>query len=989
MVPVEAHMQWRARDGAPGNIAAMTQTSDGFLWLGTPLGLYRFDGLQFSAYPMTPLETSLPSSDIDALSSDPDGGLWIGFRITGGICHLGRNGDLTSYNPANHLGPQSAQKIFVAKDGTVWAIGDNRLQTLRDGKWVNFGVEHGLPDEDLWNVYMDRQGAIWASVRHRLFVLRRGDKNFGLYDTPNFIIVDMAEMPGGQLWISDGWHMVRPLSSTSPRDVIQVKGYTRTLIDPSGTLWMAQDYRGVSHLRPTGTDGPSKLIKEAELTSEQTDSILRDRDGNIWIGTSRGLDRFQPSTFKAISNTRVEYYPALAADLKTGVWIAMLAHPLLHASGEHLNAIGPNIGSSPVVLDENGRVWLVDPIRQALTVYDHGKVLRTPVPAEIHQAAAQSIGLDYDGAILISFDGAGLWRFSDRWKRLFDPTLPAQHPLSIFRDNNQQVWLGYSDGQIVMRDKGGFRRVPAVESASLGNVLTFAVIDRRIWAGGSDGVSYYEQGVFRRLPLKGRSTVRGVSGIVEDKTGAVWLNASTGIIRIAASAIGSLSFTSTDLNFELLDDRQGVEGTAAQVKPTPSATADKNGQLWFSTSGEVYSLDPGALSLRNSVPRLSIERAMVNGASVEDREHHLASVDISGVNLKELEIDYIGIDLTAPEKVSYQYMLEGEDKTWREVGDRRQAFYSHLRPGTYRFHLRANGGADRKWVELVLSTKLIVAPAFYQTIWFYLLAVAVLLAMLYMLYLLRVQYLTNRLRERLGERASERSRIARDLHDTLLQSIHGLMLRFDVAVQKLPQNDPARQSLETALTRADRVYVETRRQVESLRDEVQQNADLPSLISRRSEEMEISNKMKFRIVETGRRQLLQDAVLLELDRIAAEAINNTLRHSGASSAEVVIDYGTGELLMRCCDTGSGLPAQVVAKGSRAGHWGLVGMRERAAAIDGKFQIWSLPSGGTEIEVRVPARQAYRHPHTRFPWLHRMLQFRRTATGLETIDEPES
>ena len=565
MTPVVAHMLWRARDGAPDNISAMAQSSDGYLWLGTPLGLYRFDGIQFSSYPMTPMEEALPSSDIDALSSDTQGGLWIGFRITGGICHLGRDGAVTTYNPANRLGPESAQKIFVTEDRTVWALGDKRLQTLRNGRWVNFGTEHGLPDEDLWNFYIDRTGNIWASMRHRLFVLHKGDKTFQIYATPNFIVVDMAEMPDGQMWISDGWHMIRPLDAHPSPGIIPVMGYTRMLIEPSGTLWMAQDYRGVSHLRPTdnGT-GPAKILQEAELTSEQTDSIMRDRDGNIWVGTSRGLDRFQPSALRAMSNTRVEYYPSLTTDRARGVWIAMLAHPLLHAAGDTLIPVGPNVGSSPITQDDEGRVWMVDPIKQALTNYDQAKITRIPIPAEVHQAAAQSIGLDYDGAILVSFEGAGLWRFSNRWERLSDPALPAQHPLSIFRDGDQQVWLGYPDGRIVVRDRQGFHALVASQSAHLGNVLTFAVIGKRVWAGGSNGAAYFDRGSFHRLTLRDDAALRGVSGIVEDKTGAVWLNESTGIIRIGASAISNLATDSTALNFEILDDRQGVEGTAAR-----------------------------------------------------------------------------------------------------------------------------------------------------------------------------------------------------------------------------------------------------------------------------------------------------------------------------------------------------------------------------------------------------------------------------------------
>ncbi|ADV82550.1 sensor histidine kinase [Terriglobus saanensis] len=989
MKPVVAHMKWMGRDGAPENIAALAQTIDGYLWLGTPLGLYRFDGLQFASYPMTTMEAKLPALDIDALTSDLDGGLWIGFRLSGGISHLTRDGVLTSYDKTNGRGPKSALKIVVRSDKSVWAIADNKLLVLRDDHWEDFGKAHGLPDEPLWSLFFDSHGNLWTSARQKLFVLHPGHGAFDLYPTKTFIIVDLAEAPDGQIWLSDGWRVIRPLEPNSSDTEIHVPSYTRTLIEPSGTMWMAQDYRGVSHFKVAIFHKPSSpLVEETDLSSEQTNSILRDRDGNIWVGTSRGLDRFQSSPLKSLRNTRVEYYPALAADAQSGVWIAMLAHPLVHASGDTLTAMGREIGSSPMVCDDQGRVWLVDPLFNMLTKYEGGRMFRFPVPDEIHRVPAQSIGLDYDGALLISFDEFGLWRFDGHWQQIHNASLPTEHPLTIFRDKERHVWLGYPDSRIAMRDEHGVHTFTTHQSADLGNVLTFAVSHDRLWAAGANGLAYLDHGAFRRVSLNGASVLRGTSGIVEDPSGSLWLNTSVGIVRIRASELNKLSHGPMSFDYDILDDRQGVEGTATQIKPTPSAVADKNGLLWFSMSGAIYSVDSEALSLRKSVPVLSLQNVSMNGITIMDREHAPTLVTTSAASLKELEIDYIGIDLSAPEKVSYQYMLEGEDKAWREVGNRRQAFYTYLRPGSYRFRVRASNGAA-PWQEFSAPPVITITPAFYQTVWFYLLSAIVALTLLYLLYLLRVQYLTNLLKDRLKERSDERLRIARALHDTLLQSVHGLMLRFHFAAQTLPEHTPARQSLEVALVRADAVYLETRSQVESLRDEVAEGADLVSLIAKRAQEMEIQQRMTFQIVENGQRQALNGTAQAELYRIASEALTNTVLHARAAGAEVILTYGGSELVMKCCDTGVGLPPLVLATGQRTGHWGLIGMRERVATIGGRLQIWSSPGGGTEIEIRVPARRAYLYPSARLVWLQRLLQFRRTATGLDSEPEMES
>jgi signal transduction histidine kinase len=986
MEPVVAHMKWTGRDGAPGNIAALAQTADGYLWLGTPLGLYRFDGLQFASYPMSPMEAKLPALDIDALTADLDGGLWIGFRLSGGISHLTRDGVLINYDAVNGQGPKSVMKIVVQGDKSVWAIADNKLLFLRGDHWDDFGKAHGLPDEPLWSLFFDSRGDIWTSSRGKLFMLRPGHPTFELCPTKTFIVVDMTEMPDGRLWLSDGWRIIRPLEPTSSDREIHVPGYTRTLIEPSGTMWLAQDYRGVSHFQMATSHKPAgPLVEEADLSSEQTNSILRDRDGDIWVGTSRGLDRFQASPLKAVKNTRVEYYPALAPDVRSGVWIAMLAHPLVHASGDSLSAFGREIGSSPMVCDDRGHVWLVDPLFDTLNEYDHGTMSRVPVPPEVHRVPAQSIGLDYDGAVLVSFDEFGLWRFDGHWEPVRDASLPAGHPLTIFRDNERHVWFGYPDGRIVMRDEHGVHTFTEEQSGELGNVLTFALSHDRLWAGGANGLAYLDHGTFRRLALDRDNVLRGISGIVEDPAKSLWLNASVGIIRIRASELNKLSHGPTLLDYDLLDDRQGVEGTATQIKPTPSAVADKSGLLWFSMSGAVYSVDSEALSLRKSVPTLSLQNVSLNGVPVLDREHAPTLVKTNAASLRELEIDYIGIDLSSPEKVTYQYMLEGEDKAWREVGNRRQAFYTHLRPGTYRFHVRARNG-NTSWQDLSAPLIITIAPAFYQMAWFDLLVACIILMLLYLIYLLRVRYLTSLLKGRLKERSDERLRIARALHDTLLQSVHGLMLRFHFAAQTLPENAPARQSLEIALVRADAVYLETRSQVESLRDEVAEGIDLVSLIAKRAQELEIRQSMTFQIVENGPRQALNIVAQTELYRIASEALSNTLLHSRAASAEVVLAYGVSELLMKCCDIGVGLPESVLATGQRPGHWGITGMRERAATIEGTLQIWSSAGGGTKIEVSIPARRAYLYPSTRFVWLQRLLQFRRSATGFDSVPD---
>jgi len=979
MKSLVAHTSWTIRDGAPGNITALAQTPDGYLWLGTPLGLYRFDGTQFTSYPTTTLELPLPSVDIEALSSDAKGGLWIGYHF-GGISHLTHNGLIANYNQRNGLGPNSVQKFVVRDDGSVWALGDNRLLVLRGEHWEDFGAAHGLPVDQMLSLFFDSKGNIWTSARQKLFVLRNGESKFSLYPTKSFMIVDIAEMPDGRLWVSDGWHSIHQLDPASELRSIPTYGYVRILVEPNGMLWMAQDYRGVSHLPFSPAEGLlAKVEKEPELTSQQTNAIMRDMAGNVWVGTSRGLDRLRLSPIETLAGMRLEYYPALASDPTNGVWIGALAHPILHANGDSITDVGPVVGSSPMICDENGVVWLVDPIENALTRIDHGKVERIAIPIEVRAGAAQTMGLDRDGTLLVSFDEAGLWHYDGRWSRVHDPALPFDYPLAIYRDANHTVWLGYANSIIVSHDAKGYHTLSEGSAGSLGNVLTFATAQKRIWAAGTAGLTYFDQGVFHKVSMKHGDVIRGISGIVMDKSGDMWLNSSTGIARVSAPELDNAVLHHAPAEYEMLNDRQGLVGTATQLKPTPSAASDSNGQLWFSTSGAVFSISPAKISISRSMPMVALENVSVDGVSLLDREHGGDGIAVRANLLKDLEIDYIGIDLASPEKVSYRYMLQGQDKDWRDVGNRRQAFYNYLGPGKYSFRVQASTGQGR-WIELAMPLRLIVTPAFYQTWWFYAFCAFPILGLLYLGYLWRIHRVTSRLRERLKERAEERVRIARELHDTLLQSVHGLMLRFHFATEQLESNEPARDSLRLALSRADEVLLEGRRRVQDLREEVPDATDLAGQIAKAAETMDLHAALSFNIVESGTRTVLAPRVQVEVCRIAKEALANSLHHSDATSATVVLTYGGSDFTLECSDDGKGLPASILSSGRLAGHWGLVGMRERAASVKGKLELWSSPGNGTKITVRIPSHTAYGNRRTKFIWLNRFLQLRRDATG---------
>jgi hypothetical protein len=244
----------------------------------------------------------------------------------------------------------------------------------------------------------------------------------------------------------------------------------------------------------------------------------------------------------------------------------------------------------------------------------------------------------------------------------------------------------------VAKDKDG-HNLAASKTADIGSVLTFAMAHGRLWAAGTNGVAYFDDGSFHSLHLRGGSPLRGISGVIEDRSGNLWINTNAGILHIPGDQVTSvLKGQQQQLDYDLFDERQGVSGGATQLKPTPSAAADKDGLLWFATSGNVFTLDPERLTSHHPTQDILLQSVSVNGVPVMDREHRLTQFTRRANELTNLEIDYIAMDLGSPEKITYEYMLEPEDKTWQQAGTRRQAFYSHLKPGEYKFRVRAQSG---------------------------------------------------------------------------------------------------------------------------------------------------------------------------------------------------------------------------------------------------------------------------------------------------------
>jgi signal transduction histidine kinase len=318
-----------------------------------------------------------------------------------------------------------------------------------------------------------------------------------------------------------------------------------------------------------------------------------------------------------------------------------------------------------------------------------------------------------------------------------------------------------------------------------------------------------------------------------------------------------------------------------------------------------------------------------------------------------VRFDYDGLSLTIPERVKFRYKLKGLNQGWVDAGLRRQAFFTNLAPGSYVFEVLACNN-DGVWTSTPAVWRFVIRPAYYQTLWFKAALWTTAVLLLWLFYFYRLRQITAEIHSRLNERQKERERIARELHDTLLQGFQGLVLRFQAILNHIPEDDSLRASVRNALLRADEVLIEGRDRVREIRSE--SSHDLPNLLESFGHS-QASESTSFQLLVVGAVVALKPLICGEVYSIAREALANAFRHASASKVEAELTYDRAQFKLSIRDNGTGMDEQTVS-GGRLGHWGLQGMGERANLTGGKLSIWSQPGAGTEIDLVISGRLAY-------------------------------
>jgi signal transduction histidine kinase/ligand-binding sensor domain-containing protein len=947
-----SHTAWNGQRGAPADVVQFTQTLDGWLWISSSNGLFRFDGVDFERMDSVQGHR-LPLTSTLGLLTTRDGRLWVGGRF-GGISVFSK-GTMRLFTEADGLPKGGVMTMTEGPDGSVWAATTTGLGQLAPGatSFRRVGLQAGLPETWARQVLFGRDGRQWVSVTGGIYFRDPGETRFRRA-WPYLNLMALAEAPDGTIWGSDGIDKhYRVLSKPPPGKPTPHAelGGNGALFDRDGNMWIlkvnALERRKAPYVGSAAE--PRQLTKATGMSGPLPQTAFEDREGNLWIGTSAGLDRLRRTRLRTVPVDTAFDRPGVIADERGGVIIGDWRHPLRRYTVKGQQETLGRMDLACAYRAPDGSVWLASP-EERWHLSSSGALTRLAHPPDLAGQDPQAMTIDGKGRMWISMTNKGLFMTdgSDWRKDGGLPGLPPALAMALASDSAGRIWAGYLDNRVALIDDRRVRVFDEADGLRAGSVQSLLVDGPRLWVGGKNGLAWYD-GQWHNATPAGRQPFRGISGLVRTRAGDLWLHGSDGISRIAAADVEQLlREPARALPYERFDALDGLVGSAEQMRPLPSLVESRDGRLWFATASEVASIDPSNIA-RNPLP------PPVQVLSLRSRDVTYPAQ--KGLRLpvgsRDLQIAYTAPSLAIPERVRFRYKLEGFDERWREAGTRREAMYTNLRPGAYRFRVIA-ANEDGVWNEAGATLELVVPPRFVETSWFT--ALVVLLAGLLLggLYLLHMRRVTARMQDRMQERLAERERIARGLHDTLLQSVQGLIMLFGNQARSLPISSDERSKIEQTLDLADELMTEGREYISDLRT-ASEPAELGQALTQYGS---VLLQQRFTASIHGKRRALCPRVRDEVQAIAREALFNASRHARANEVELIIDYRPDGLAVLVRDDGCGMPAAASAGDSRPGHYGVVGMHERATAIGAIVTLVSTPGKGTSMHLDIPAELAY-------------------------------
>lgn len=954
------HTAWRNRDGyfssAP---SAVAQTKDGYIWIGTIAGLLRFDGVRFTPWAPPAGGQTLPTATIVSLAASKDGSLWIGTSL--GLARWS-SGTLTNYsNALGHI-----NSILEDHEGHVWIArtrvkdGKGPLCEVVGPKLRCYGQADGIGEAQAQALALDSSGRFWIGSNGALTQWTpKSAQTFHPSSGERSIRAAAQALAVGQdggLWVGffgsgHGLGLQRfekgawqPLT-IGAFDGTSI-GISSLLIDGANSLWVGTDSEGIYRIRPNSVE---HFDTSGGLSGDHVQAFFEDEEHNVWVITTAGIDCFRDPPL--VSYTKLE---GLTADHAQSVYAAEDGTVWV-GNVEGLDSIRDGVVSSirthhglpgskvtAMLVDHTGHLWVG--VDNSLYLHEQGS-FRPIVDANGKRSdLVTQLAEDVDGSIWAAEQGP-IHRLLHIRGHVIAEQFPMEKIRGVVADPHGGVWLNLGDA-IAHKQMNDVQQLLKMPPGIHVDYISDMALDHQgaLWVAIRQGVLRFDRENTQLLGGNNGLPCASHGHLVFDGQGSLWLTQRCGIVRIERDSLQNWTLhPEAKVSALLLDVFDGAQIGYSDFQPV--ASLGRDGWLWFANGSVLQTLDPANLHINSLPPPVHIEQLIA-----DHKDMAVAPAVRLAPLTRDIEIDYTALSYQAPQKVRFRYKLEGHDAGWEDPGPRRQAFYTDLRPGKYRFRVIASNN-DGIWNEQGATLDFTIAPAWYQTSSFVVLCIASGILILWLLYQARMRQIASSISARFDERLAERTRLARELHDTLLQTLQGSKLAADGSIDGPADPVRMRETMEQLSGWLGQAMRELRAALNSLRTSTTQKNDLAGAFQRSVDDCINRRLIDATLVVDGLAPEMHPIVRDEIYRIGYEAIRNASAHSGGSILKVKLCYSQ-DLTLTVEDNGKGIEPDISTHG-KAGHFGLRGMRERAKRVGGKFTLSSSPDSGTRIELVVP------------------------------------
>jgi signal transduction histidine kinase/ligand-binding sensor domain-containing protein len=923
-----------------GDVLAITQDLDGYLWLGTQDGPVRFDGTRFQRWPGSNGDT--PARFAAALAASAQGGLWAGFGGTGGVARIQRGG-ATRYSQADGA-PLAVNALLEDRRGTVWAATVHGLFRYAGNRWTRVAEADGYDGEQAYSVYEDRAGRVWVGAARGLY--RHDGTRLHLVDDTATYVDSLVEDDAGNIWVTDRASIVRKLGTAKPlrfdpRIRLPLPGW-RIIPDGRGGLLVASFSGGIFRLAdPTGARPLLEPVEYEHRLRGSPRALYRDRDDNIWVGMRGGLLRLSENTFQSagpLDGLNHDGVRAVEAAADGSVWIAT-TQALNRVSGSSRQSF--TISQTRALhADRSGAMWVATD--ETVGRYTMGRLVKERIPG-VQASRVNGLATTADALWLCTaFRGVLSWK---------DNTLTSHQQAgerskgcaSILADRQGRVWAGFGGGGVALHEEDGrVRTLTERDGLSPGSVWQIVQgADDAVWFATSGGVSRYMNGRFTSITTTHAPVTGVVPVLIVDAHGYVWLGIQSGaaLMRFHAGEMDAIAKEPRHrLVYMIYDESDGLQPGTQVWQSGTAGVRDQAGRIWVVNGAGVTIIDPRQLREARRASPPSLEAVTVNGERVNPAGVRRVA------NRSSVQIDYSALSLSGTSKLHFRHRLDGADADWVYDTNGRRATYANLPAGDYRFRVSATEGGQ--WTEPSLLAFTVDQPIYLST-WFLVATGTLLVGGIAAGAKLRVRAV----RTRYALVNAERARLSREIHDTLLQSLAALGPELEaLATSASTREDGMPLELRRLRRQVDRSVRDARESILELRRHPMGTPRLADSLAQLADDTETRHGVRPTVGIVGRRpDNASPDVDLQLFRIAQEAVNNAIHHGRPTRIDIKVSYEERQVALTITDDGCGFDAHAQTVVSRDHeHFGLVTMRERAEHVGGGLRIESAPGTGTTV-----------------------------------------